>query len=94
MLAVHADPADQAIGEFDQIAAALATHGIPVPRVLAIDKDLGWVLQSHAGTRDLTCDMSIASRSAHYETLIDLIIAMQGISAQEPVASVALTRQG
>ncbi len=87
VLAVHADPADHAIGEFDQIAAALATHGIPVPRVLAIDKDLGWVLQSHAGTRDLTCDMSIASRSAHYETLIDLIIAMQGISAQEPVAS-------
>jgi aminoglycoside/choline kinase family phosphotransferase len=87
VLAVHADPRDAAIGDFEQIASFLQAGGIGVPTVLAIDRERGWVLQSEAGTSDLSREMSPAARAAHYERLIDLIIRLQGLTAGDPVKS-------
>lgn len=87
VLAAHADPLDQAIQDFESIGRHMAQHGLPVPRVLLVDRDRGWVLQSDAGNRDLGQLTSGEERTGCYEEILKLIVQMQEIPPAEPVAS-------
>lgn len=85
ILCIHQDPQDPAIGDFASIGKFLEEGGVPVPRLLAVDRDRGWTLQSDAGLRDAASLAGTPAMSRLYDALIDIIVRMQSLKPAAPV---------
>ena len=87
-IAMDAPPAREDLGPYVQVAAILAAAGVNVPRVLAADRERGFLLLSDLGTRQyLDALREGEDPGALYGDAIDALVRMQSraVGAALPV---------
>lgn len=81
-IAAYAPPETEKNHEFVNIAERLLEAGINAPRVLAVDYQQGFLLQSDLGTVDLQAVLNQQTVDDYYQQAMQLIAQMQTVPCQ------------
>lgn len=69
--------------EFIQISQYFEQAGLAAPKILAADKNNGWLLLSDLGDKTLQTQLSLGSVDQHYQQAMKLINQLQQLSVDE-----------
>lgn len=82
-IAAYAPPATEKNHEFVAIAQLLEKANVSAPKILAVDYQQGFILQSDLGSVDLQAVLNTQTVDAYYQQAMQLIAQIQTVSCQD-----------